>query len=348
MGTRSQGKERQETDMVNSLAFRRAVLVLPVAYSLFANTQNPGLHNDRQISIASAEDVATKRQQLISFIFGQNGMPAGKLPAVEKNDASPVHGLRDLARVDTLTITMESEQKSYAHHFISKRPNKRLVVLHHGHAPSFDDWAGPSDGGYGLQRTIDGLLTDGYSVLAVYMPHIVQFNTRVQVDDYGAISHDALFQQIKVNDGSVMKFFLEPVAVSLSYLKSRAATDDFPLYEDFSMIGLSGGGWTTTVYAAIDPTIKLSFPVAGTMPLCLRSGGSIGDTEQTLSSFYQIAGYPDLYVLGSHGTGRKQVQILNRRDDCCFGERQHRGPLSYDDAVRQYESQVRRALAKLG
>src|SRR5262249_1050169 len=114
------------------------------------------------------------------------------------------------------------------------------------------------------------------------------------------------------------------------------------------MVGLSGGGWTTTVYAAIDPTIRLSLPVAGTMPLWLRSGGSVGDTEQTLSRFYQIAGYPDLYVLGSHGTGRKRGQILNRRDDCCFGENQHQGKLSYDDAVREYESQVRLALVKLG
>ena len=29
------------------------------------------------------------------------------------------------------------------------------------------------------------------------------------------------------------------------------------------MIGLSGGGWTTAVEAAIDPRIKLSIPVAG-------------------------------------------------------------------------------------
>jgi hypothetical protein len=33
---------------------------------------------------------------------------------------------------------MESEQKSYAHHFIPKWKNNRLVIVHHGHAPSFD------------------------------------------------------------------------------------------------------------------------------------------------------------------------------------------------------------------
>jgi hypothetical protein len=56
-----------------------------------------------------------------------------------------------------------------------------------------------------------------------------------------------MFQKIKVKNGSVMKFFLEPVAVCLRYLKTRAAADEFPAYEDFSMIGLSGGGWTTLV-----------------------------------------------------------------------------------------------------
>lgn len=313
-----------------------------------AGAQHPGLQDDRQITITSPEDIARKRQQLVRFIFGPTGADAGRLPAVEKNDVSPVRGLRDLARVDTLTITMEADQKSYAHHFLPKRPNRRLVVLHHGHAPSFDDPFGPADVGYGMQRTIDGLLTDGYSVLAVYMPHIVQFRTRLSVNDNGSISHDAMFQRLRVKDGSVMKFFLEPVAVCLRYLKTRAAANDFPVYEDFSMIGLSGGGWTTTVYAALDPTIRLSFPVAGTIPLWLRADGSVGDTEQTLSRFYRIAGYPDLYVLGSYGAGRKQVQILNRRDDCCFGEKQHQGKLSYDDAMREYEAQVRRALARLG
>src|SRR5206468_1063956 len=110
------------------------------------------------------------------------------------------------------------------------------------------------------------------AVLAVYMPHYVQFSTRLTVNDVASISHDAMFARIKVKAGSVLKFFLEPVATCLHYLKTRSAADDFPVYQDFSMAGLSGGGWTTTVYAAIDPTIKYSFPVAGSIPLHLRDG----------------------------------------------------------------------------
>jgi hypothetical protein len=313
-----------------------------------ALAQGNGLIDDRVITIKVAKDVTKKRQQLINFIWGAAGMPTNRLPAVEKNDISPVGGLKDLERVDTLTISMELGQKSYGHHFIPKMKNNRLVVLHHGHAPSFDDARGLSDAGTGLQRTIDALLTDGYSVLAVYMPHIVKFKTRLTVNDVGSMTHDAMFQKLKVKDGSPMKFFLEPVAVCLHYLRTRAVADGFPVYKEINMVGLSGGGWTTTVYAAIDPTITLSFPVAGTIPLFLRSGGSVGDTEQFLPAFYKIAGYPELYVLGSYGPGRKQVQLLNRRDDCCFGERQHRGKLSYDAAMRDYEMQVRATLHDLG
>lgn len=119
--------------MIDSLVFRRGIAVLAAALFVpFSHAQNPRLHDDRQITLASAEDVAKKRQQLINFIFGPTGLAAGKLPVVEKNDASPVRGLRGLARVDTLTIAMEADQKSYAHHFIPKRPDKRLVVLFDG------------------------------------------------------------------------------------------------------------------------------------------------------------------------------------------------------------------------
>jgi hypothetical protein len=32
------------------------------------------------------------------------------------------------------------------------------------------------------------------------------------------------------------------------------------------MFGLSGGGWSTTIAAALDPRITLSVPVAGSVP----------------------------------------------------------------------------------
>jgi hypothetical protein len=191
-----------------------------------------------------------------------------------------------------------------------------------------------------LQRTINAMLGEGYGVLGVFMP-------RMRPGDCTG-GHDALFQ-IKTN-GSPIKYFLEPTAVALNSVKTRHRAGNFPSYRRFHMIGLSGGGWTTTVYAAIDPTIQSSFPVAGTIPLYLRSSGSVGDREQFEPSFYALAGYPDLYILGAQGRGRKQVQILVRRDDCCFGVAQHdptSAGMPYEEALRQYETEVIEALKNI-
>ncbi len=96
------------------------------------------------------------------------------------------------------------------------------------------------------------------------------------------------------------------------------------------MIGLSGGGWTTNIIAAIDNRIKYSFSIAGSMPLYYRYGGSLGDIEQYIPQLYRdVAGYLDIYILGAFGKGRKQIQILNRYDDCCFGEMQHNPKRNY-------------------
>jgi hypothetical protein len=229
-----------------------------------------------------------------------------------------------------------------AYHFIPQHANRELVIVHHGHACTFDDDPGPADAGFGLQRTICALLREGYGVLGVFMPHM-------RPGDCSG-GHDAMFQTTNVV-GSPIKYFLEPTAISLNYLKTRHRAGQFPNYRGFHMAGLSGGGWTTTVYAAIDPSIRCSFPVAGTIPLYLRTGGSVGDREQFEASFYRIAGYPDLYILGAHGRRRAQVQILVRRDDCCFGQAQHNqqaAALPYAEAMREYEIRVRQSLEQIG
>ena len=46
--------------------------------------------------------------------------------------------------------------------------------------------------------------------------------------------------------------------------------------------------------------------------------GSWGDYEQVVPEIYRIANYLELYVMGSTGKGRRQIQILNEFDSCCF------------------------------
>lgn len=314
------------------------------------------LVDDRDVTIRSQGDIDSKRKALIDHIWGGAGLPNRRMPQLlKKDDTSPLNDLQDLARVDTLTVAMDAGVKSYAHHFIPTLSNRRLVILHLGHVPTFDDSDVPADEGVGMRRTIEGLLGDGYSVLAVYMPRNAQFLTSIEVSDDGGLeAHNEIFQNPEMHpaEGSPLKYFFEPIAIYLNYMAARPDKDEFPYYTEFNMVGFSGGGWTTTVYSALDPRIRISISIAGSIPLYLRVGAEVGDAEQTVPEFYSIAGYPDLYVMGSHGPGRKQVQILNRYDWCCFSELFHDpelfNGLSFDEVVREYEGKVREALIDLG
>jgi hypothetical protein len=308
------------------------MLVAALAY-LAVPSSAVELVDDRAITLHSASEVDARRKALIRFIWGEDSFPSG-LPDVVLKIDNPVKSVDGFARVDELRIDMAPGLQGLAWHYTSQKPNSELVIVHHGHSSDFA-------GDYGLVATINALLREGYGVLAVFMPHLRPG------DATG--NHDAMFQQ--QTTGSPIKWFLESTAVNLNYLKSRSAADRFPSYRAFHMTGLSGGGWTTTIYAAVDPTIRVSVPVAGTIPLYLRARGSIGDREQTDPAFYRLTGYPDLYLMGSHGKGRSQVQILNRRDNCCFGEAQHDSQtagVNYEDAMHEFATRVQAAAKEIG
>lgn len=289
------------------------------------------LLDDREIVVTSAAAVDRKRAELIEFIWGAAGFPKGRPAKMEKAVASPIAGLTGLRGVERFTIQMPAGQENTTHHLIPTKGNGRLVVLHHGHACTFDDAGDVRTAG--MAKTAARLLEAGYAVLLVHMPHF-------RPGDCAGPSHADLFA-LPVGEGSALKLFLEPTAQSLNVLRGR--------YKRVDMVGLSGGGWTTTVYAALDPTIRYSFPVAGAVPLHLRSSGSIGDLEQFLPAFYRRAGYPDLFVMGA--MGRQQMHIFNRRDNCCFGEAQHdtaRLGAPYAEAYLGFGDAVQKVLGSNG
>ena len=318
----------------NDLGFQWMADGLAPRIAKVLNLPPPVLTNDRPITVTSLAVAQNKREEIIRYIWGAAAFPRNQRPAeTQRNAPSPIAGLKNVKSLETMTIRMEAGQENTTHHFLAQRGNGKLVVLQHGHGCTFDDLN--TEKSYGLAHAVDQMLGEGYGVLIAYMPHM-------RPNDCSTMPHGKMFN-LPVAAGSPLKFFLEPVAISLNVLKPR--------YKEIHMEGLSGGGWTTTLYAAIDPSIRTSFPVAGSIPLYLRIGGSVGDLEQYLDEFYRFAGYPDLYALGAIGPGRKQVQILNRRDDCCFGEAQHdarRVGSSYEDAYRTYERAVQQALGTLG
>jgi hypothetical protein len=57
------------------------------------------------------------------------------------------------------------------------------------------------------------------------------------------------------------RLFLEPIIQNINLFATLTPSPDV------SMLGISGGGWSTSMAAAIDPRIRLSIPVAGSAPL---------------------------------------------------------------------------------
>jgi hypothetical protein len=301
--------------------------------------------NDSAFRIRTPADIIKIRKEIIRAIWNSDHIPDRSNVTVTSDIASPLHSHPVVARVDKIEIPTGIPEKrgsapvnNLAYLFVPVKRNGRLMILHQGHSCTFKD---TQDGnkGYRMELTIIGLLSAGYDVLAVYMP---------LVSDKGCVMEHCSLMNTDLgirNPRSTfgLRLFLEPAIVSLNYLLKKNR------YRNVNMMGLSGGGWSTTLIAAIDERIQFSFPVAGTMPMYERWGKSEGDVEQFLPQLYRdVAGYPDLYVLGSYGQGRKQVQILNLQDDCCFGQQEHNPRRNYKNDLRAYEQRVKDRLRLLG
>lgn len=290
--------------------------------------------DDSRIVIESASDAVDLRNDLLEFLWGRNHLPDTQ-PSIRKNVRSPIANLRGHSRVDDLRVTVDGVAIGKAFHFVPVTRNGELVIVHAGHGcASLDDGLDLENGGGGMARTIAALLAEGYGVAAVHMP-------RQRPDDCGTGEvHTPLFDN-GVPQG--MRYFLEPVAAVIN-----ALTTGPNAYGAVQMVGLSGGGWTTVLYSALDTRIRNSVSVAGSMPLYLRTGESRGDIEQSVPEFYSIAGYPDLYVLAASEASRSHTQIFIANDNCCFAAFDFPDAAAFEPSIREYETRVKAALTASG
>ena len=149
------------------------------------------------------------------------------------------------------------------------------------------------------------------------------------------------FEQFERED-AVMRFFLEPVVSAARFAKERLG------YAHVVLMGLSGGGWTVTLAAAMLPRhANLTIEVAGSVPKWPTAGwphwvadlpeahhkrfhskhierdadhGAVGDYEATKPRgvYAAVGGFAQLYVLGAMERGRARLQILHENDECCY------------------------------
>ncbi len=279
------------------------------------------------ISIDEPSDVFKLRKQLIYFLWGESGLPPSLPADIEKNLKDPRYqDIRSLERIDRITVAMEFGLESVVYHFIPKRSKNKVILYHQGHDGDFIQ----------SKEQIKRFIDKGYSVMAFCMPLLGLNNQPVvyfsRIGQLKITSHDHM-KFLKTKNGHPIKYFIEPVVIALNYLES-----DFD-YSQISMVGISGGGWTTTLAAALDTRISYSFPVAGSYPLYLRSDSprDWGDYEQNSPELYKTVNYLELYIMGSHGKNRKQMQVINFYDPCCFAGNKWE---TYEDLVKSRVHQL--------
>jgi hypothetical protein len=271
------------------------------------------------VRIDGKSDIEKKRNDLTRFFWSVGSLQHSdhitfrpQLPEVESDISDfRYNNFQNLKRIDKLTVEMEYGINSVSYLFIPEKSNEKLILYHHGH-----------DGDFLLGKdTIQFFLDRDFTVLAMTMP-LVGMNNQpiVEIDGLGEmklISHNQ-FKLLESNNFNPMKLFLDPVETNLNFVEKEYN------FKRYSIVGLSGGGWTAVVYSAVDDRISDTFSVAGSIPFYLKvSERDIGDYEQTNIDLYEITNYLELYVLSAYGDDRKHVQIFNKNDPCCYSGNGH-------------------------
>jgi len=295
-----------------------------------------GVDVDSLITVRSSADVADRRERLIEHVWKGSGLP-GDRPPVEVEVECPELADLDSARIDRLVQPLPhgGTATSYLVHPVRPRAG-RLAIYLSGHGnPRSPRYHRPQ------LAAMRELLDRGYRVGSVDMPF---FGWNREPTSTGSAEppadwpdHHEVLDDLESDRFSAARLFVEPAVSMINEVAAAGPLDDV------AVVGFSGGAWTTTLLAAVDERVSSSFQVAGSCPFYLRahpaSKPNFGDWEQRRESqpgLYEIAGYLDLYVLGGAGTGRRQVQILNRFDPVCFpgvGHRSYAQPVSDRTAV---------------
>ena len=286
------------------------------------------------IDIQNESDIRKIRDGLIFYIWKEppsiifpTDNSSKTLPTnVEKNLIDErFSSLENLQKIDKLTIEMNNGINSIVYIFHAEQSNDELIIYHQGHSGGFVNG----------KSTINNFLKNGYSVMAFSMP-LMGMNSQpiINVENFGSIKffdHDQ-FQLLESENFSPLSYFFTPINHSLNHL------DQNYNFKNYHMVGISGGGWTTTVYPALDIRISKSFAVSGSLPLSLRiNSQDLGDYEQIQPEFYKIANYSELYIMSSYGVDRSFNQIFNKYDPCCFS-----GTL-----FNEYESKINNIVSEL-
>ncbi len=288
-------------------ALTMAVIGLVIALRLtgwFTAGRASGADLGPVIHIRDEADAEATRRALMALIFGTPQLPA-TLP-------EPAEG--------GMIVRLPNGFTSFIAVSVPGAPNGALVIYHTGH-----------EGFTQRDRAaIRAYLEAGYTVWRLNLPLIGQQPSGVTVNlpSFGPLTireHRQMAYLDEVTTGHPLRYFVEPVIAAVNQAEAMG-------YRPIFATGLSGGGWTTILAAALDPRIHASYPVAGGLPLSLRFDHprrNWGDWEENLPELFRIASFEDLSILGA--AGRSQIQVLNEYDICCYNDARY---LHFAPAIR--------------
>lgn len=274
-------------------------------------------HPLQEMTIHAPSDVAARRQQLSQFIWGRDtpqpaAMPARVSPGnADNGELAPEYLGRTPATSEWLVFDLG--RKLWARDYYATFPGaKCLVIVNAGHDEGFfatGYFRKPLFSKPGMDALVRQIAAKPCDLILNSMP--LQGENRFVNRDSGVDLemrdlHGELGRNLKPASGSALRYFVDPALGAISYaLKSHD-------YELVAAVGFSGGGWTTTMLAALEPRIKRAYSVSGSVPIVFREEPA--DWEQTEIPL----DYLDLYAMGVDESGRKEFQFYSEFDPCCF------------------------------
>ena len=250
------------------------------------------------------------RKDMIKLLWKNEQLPSHLPQHIETNiEDETFNNLGLIKQIDKFTVDMKYGVNSIIFLIHPEiQSHDELIIYHNGHGPySVDLYEG--------KNTIRFFLEKGYPVLVVSMPlEAINNNPTVIVDEEPILlDNHTKFKFIVSEEFNPLSYFFEPLAVILNFLDKEYE------FKKYHLMGISGGGWTSTIYPAIDIRISKSFAVSGSLPLFLSSNSqNIGDYEQLDPNLYETANFLELYIMSSYGQNREFVQVFNKYDPCCF------------------------------
>ncbi len=253
------------------------------------------------------------RNNIIKFLWKNEQFPSHIPQSIETNiEDETLYNLGHVKQIDKFTVDMKYGVNSLIFLIHPEiQSHDELIIYHNGHEPFLH-------GAYEGKNTVRFFLEKGYPVLFVSMP-LFGFNSNPTVIVDGEpilLENHRYFKFIESEEFNPLSYFFEPIAVTLNFLDKEYK------FKKYHIMGVSGGGWTSSVYPAIDQRISTSFSVAGGVPLDYYSSQDKSDWEPY--QFSSVASYYDIYALNTLD-GRTFVQIYNSHDPCCWGQGQDFG-----------------------